>query len=545
MSNRKKKKYNFFYFLDSSEDEGMIESSNLDVSLNATNEPIVSESFIEEMEAEENEAKVWNDEDNEVQDEESGLESEELVHHALSYVPRLEDVEIEPTPSDALEGRLVSDFVVIGCGCQLWNGCNCSLQFSSEHFSDIRSYCSSLSHTELDMALLGQIMALSDITIKPGYSLLKQKRVHTTYIHLGKQICRTTFRFLHGVGRTRIENLMVYFADHGLVPRTHGNLKCLPKHALSFTTIEYVVKFLVNHAENNAILLPGRIPGYKETDIKLLPSSTSKRRIWRFYHESVQSINAEHSVAYSTFNKLWKTLLPSIIRMKPMTDLCWTCQKNSTAIVRAVNSSDIEKNDTINAAENHLFLVHLERSFYKTQYDSCRADVQSLFSVDGIYSPPEPNCNIPPNSNKVSVHYSFDYAQQVHYPSDPQQPGPIFFLTPRKCSLFGFHCEALPQQVNFLTDEAADCGKGAIVVVSQLDYFFSHHGQGEMEVFPHCDNCTGQNKNNTMIHYLLWRCMTGLHTMVTLPFLVVGHTKFAPDWCFGLVKRLYRRTKVG
>ena len=132
------------------------------------------------------------------------------------------------------------------------------------------------------MALLGQIMALSDITIKPGYSLLKQKRVHTTYIHLGKQLCLTTFWFLHGVGCTCIKNLMVHFADHGLVPRTHGNLKRLPKHALSFTTIEYVVKFLVNHAENNAILLPGRIPGYKETDIKLLPSSTSKRRIWRF-----------------------------------------------------------------------------------------------------------------------------------------------------------------------------------------------------------------------------------------------------------------------
>ena len=24
----------------------------------------------------------------------------------------------------------------------------------------------------------------------------------------------------------------------------------------------------------------------------------------------------------------------------------------------------------------------------------------------------------------------------------------------------------------------------------------------------------------------------------------MGHTKFAPDWCFGLVKRLFRRTKV-
>ena len=29
------------------------------------------------------------------------------------------------------------------------------------------------------------------------------------------------------------------------------------------------------------------------------------------------------------------------------------------------------------------------------------------------------------------AHYSFDYVQQVHYPSDPMQPGPIYFLTHR------------------------------------------------------------------------------------------------------------------
>ena len=48
-----------------------------------------------------------------------------------------------------------------------------------------------------------------------------------------------------------------------------------------------------------------------------------------------------------------------------------------------------------------------------------------------------------------------------------------------------------------------------------------------------------------MLQYLAWRAMTGRHTQITLSFLVVGHTKFAPDWCFGLFKRLFRRTKVG
>ncbi len=104
------------------------------------------------------------------------------------------------------------------------------------------------------------------------------------------------------------------------------------------------------------------------------------------------------------------------------------------------------------------------------------------------------------NSNNLKAHYSFDYAQQVHFPSDPMQPGPVCFLTPRKCSVFGVNLEAIPRQVNFLTDEAGSCGKGSNVVVSQLHYFFKHHGLGEKEVFIHADNCSGQNKNSAMLH---------------------------------------------
>lgn len=48
-----------------------------------------------------------------------------------------------------------------------------------------------------------------------------------------------------------------------------------------------------------------------------------------------------------------------------------------------------------------------------------------------------------------------------------------------------------------------------------------------------------------MIQYLAWRMMVGLNDEITLSFLIVGHTKFSPDWCFGLLKRAFRRTKVG
>ena len=47
--------------------------------------------------------------------------------------------------------------------------------------------------------------------------------------------------------------------------------------------------------------------------------------------------------------------------------------------------------------------------------------------------------------------------------------------------------------------EADDTGKGANTVISFLHHFLHHHGLGESELAFHADNCTGQNKNNTVL----------------------------------------------
>ena len=59
--------------------------------------------------------------------------------------------------------------------------------------------------------------------------------------------------------------------------RVHGNTRRLPKHALKLEEVKNLVAFLSNYAEENAILLPGRIPGYKRDDLQLLPSNTTKK----------------------------------------------------------------------------------------------------------------------------------------------------------------------------------------------------------------------------------------------------------------------------
>ena len=121
--------------------------------------------------------------------------------------------------------------------------------------------------------------------------------------------------------------------------------------------------------------------------------------------------------------------------------------------------------------EDHLLLVTQERSIYQLELEECREKVRSHFMEGGVFVPPTPNGMIAPASNAIPAHYSFDFAQQVHYPSNPLQPGPIYFLTPRKAAIFGVCCEVIPRQVNFIIDEASDTGKGANTVVSFLDFF--------------------------------------------------------------------------
>ena len=58
-------------------------------------------------------------------------------------------------------------------------------------------------------------------------------------------------------------------------------------------------------------------------------------------------------------------------------------------------------------------------------------------------------------------------------------------------------------------------------------------------------SCIVEQIISLMNQYMMWRVLTGLHKEVTLSFMLAGHTKFSPDWCFGLVKQKLRKTRIG
>jgi hypothetical protein len=126
-------------------------------------------------------------------------------------------------------------------------------------------------------------------------------------------------------------------------------------------------------------------------------------------------------------------------------------------------------------------------------------------------------------------------------------PGQFYFLSLRTVSLFGIVDDGgngSPLQTNMLYDQTA-AGKGSSEVVSMLYYFLTHiRTVAPKKICLHADNCVGQNKNSTVIHFFLWCVTIGIADHIELKFLLKGHTKFSPDGGFGIIKKHYRRVNA-
>lgn len=98
--------------------------------------------------------------------------------------------------------------------------------------------------------------------------------------------------------------------------------------------------------------------------------------------------------------------------------------------------------------------------------------------------------------------------------------------------------------MNYLTDESCDIGKGPNCVISFLHHYLETNSSPEMDLVLFSDNCVGQNKNNAMLGYLMWRMSKKLNKSISLNFLLTGHTKFSPDRFFGIFKSKYALSNI-
>ena len=236
---------------------------------------------------------------------------------------------------DEEEESKVTAFMSSGCGCTLVNKGPCSALFSREHYAMMRADAAALTWSELNMVVMGGSNGTySDGDHEPHHSL------PTPWA----PCLQENIPVLHGLRKRKLELIKRHYLSHGLVLRVHGNTGRTPAHALVMEDVQNIITFVMQYSEANAILLPGCIPGYKRSDIQILPSSTTKRGIWMLYEESATQLAQRH-IAFCTFCHIWKRFLQHVVVARPMTDLCATCQKNSAAIIRSVNLSEEEKSE--------------------------------------------------------------------------------------------------------------------------------------------------------------------------------------------------------
>ena len=438
------------------------------------------------------------------------------------------------------EQELIVRFLETSCLC----GQNCQQQFSREEIVDTRADFRLLTWDERNCFMLSQLRSCarsSEISYSARTQRHRERQKFAYRINADRSVCRDVFLFYHGETPKRLKRLQKHLAEVGTIPLVHGNVGRKPVHACSSLDRDAITTFIVNFAATHGLLDPGRDvrkgPGRLTI---LLPTVMNYMSVHRIYQKSVY-LQEKEAVSTRTFMRIWHEEARHIVFNDPRSDLCMTCEvfkKTLNSLSAHLHEGrELEKERVHQEALAHIMYAKKERTYYRACAKVSRDHYVKL-PVSKKIAPCQPN------SQDIVMHYSWDFAQQFHYPYEDQQVGPIYFKTPRRAQVFGVCCEAIPRQVNYLIDEADFLEKDANTVISLLDHFFAHHGLGEKCVYLTADNCVGQNKNNSVLQYLLYRVLTGLHDRIELSFLVVGHTKFSPDGYFGLIRRRYRRSQI-
>jgi len=111
----------------------------------------------------------------------------------------------------------------------------------------------------------------------------------------------------------------------------------------------------------------------------------SKQKVWWVYHEAAEAINTVYAICYVHH------ILPAVEDFSAINhcdEATFAGKINITAIMCSANCPEAEKTSTISEALEHLYIVKMERTYYKSTYDECKTSIQDHFTTDGELSPP-------------------------------------------------------------------------------------------------------------------------------------------------------------
>ncbi|EXX61866.1 hypothetical protein GLOIN_2v1484099 [Rhizophagus irregularis DAOM 181602=DAOM 197198] len=468
----------------------------------------------------------------------------EMHLNNFEFVENLDNY-IEDKFYDNLKLKVKELFEKKKCSCNS----NCFEKIGYERFLKRRVEFESLDKVMRDMVVKGQLMAFQQEENTKKTTAINRKFSRFKYcFNNDLPICRSTYQALIGVGHLYLDNVIKHLRENGLEERIHGNTGNVPKNMnrvdVNYDVANGIFNFLKNYSDIHGLPSPGRNFNKISMPVVFLPTSYSYMSVYRDY---VQAYKDEYgremrAVAESTFHKIWKLLIPSLQFMSPKSDLCEKCE---TMKLEIQHTTQHEKK--LSVTEN--YLAHLNRA--KEERDYYNANITRAVE-DGKCNPNRTESQVFFKTFEGSAHITYDWAQNVQVPYFPQQIGSLFFRSPRKVHLFGV-CNTgnFPhtEQTNYVIDEGempddGKLGKGVNCTLSLVWHAIQKYNRGEKKLVITCDNCVGQNKNNYSLFFYSWLIDRGLYEEIELNFIIPGHTKFICDSCFGLIKILYRKSRV-
>ena len=235
---------------------------------------------------------------------------------ALVRTQQIGEVAFELRPEDTEEEALTEWYQREGCSCTHGPDSQpCCQSFPVTYYREHRNICIEMTRDQLDLVIMGQLSALtytSTHSLRHSSPRDERRRTTTKFLHHQNSICQKTFTFLHAVGSKHYKALKHHYIHHGLVPRIHGNTGKPTANAFHPNEVLHATNFVISYAEANGVVLPGRIPGYKRSDLQLLPSSMTKRGVWLLYCKEAEAASIR-AVGRSTFLALWQKFPPQVV----------------------------------------------------------------------------------------------------------------------------------------------------------------------------------------------------------------------------------------
>ena len=416
--------------------------------------------------------------------------------------------------ASALVEAEVRDMMNIGCGCQ---GVNHYAGLEKEGLETLMTTLRQLDKKSLKLYILGELAASIYPKAAEGATLERRFK----YSVMGITICKRAFWDIHGVNERTMKALKK-LAAAGTARIVHGNIQRSPHNILSADIIQNVVRFLHTYGNLHGLPQPAAPRGRPGPPPVYLSASHKKGKMHEKCNAALAKLEPGREISYRSFRRIWTKHVPDIRVMKRRTDVCAACDRLRENVSRARTEEQTTK--SMADLKTHLDQANSEREFYRK-------------SIAGASSP---------TTDSEYSHYTMDFAQQLELPSHTREVGPLYFKVKYRVQLFGIAEEARHQQYNFLFGEQHSIGldgkkaHGPNSVLSMLHYFLDNTAHVKPVLRLHADNCTGQNKNKTVLAYLAWRCATGLSDDITLSFMRVGHTRCAVDGYFGLIKQKWR-----